>query len=153
MNLDALFPGRARSEHAPSRDDLPLASLKVLHVAPAGLEPHVYVTHGAAEHGREFLLLSRRAFEGHLDLLTSVAYFQCFYGLDVGTTYKFARGYFPGSTLNRLLVSSREVVPGFAWLVPITEDEEKLARSRGAGALEELLARVDTLAEDRSSVT
>jgi hypothetical protein len=152
MDLDALFPGRSRSEHAPSRDDVPLASFKIVHVAPAGDEPHIYVTRGAAEHGHEFLLLSRKTFEGHVELLTSVAYFQSFYGLDVGSTYKFARGYYPGSTLNRLLVSAREVAPGFAWLIPITEDEEKLVRAKGAPALEELLASADTLAEDRPSV-
>ncbi len=152
MDLDALFPGRSRSEHPPSRDDVPLESFKIVHVAPTGNEPHVYVTQGASEHGREFLVLSRRAFEGHVELLTSVAYFQSFYGLDVGSTYKFARGYYPGSTLNRLLVSAREVVPGVACLVPITEDEEKLVRAKGAAALEELLASADTLAEDRPSV-
>lgn len=152
MDLSTIFPGRERFPHPPSRDDLPLASFQVVHVAPAADEPHAYVTEGASEHGHEFLVLSRRAFFGHVDLLTSVAYFQSFYGLDEGSIYKFARGYFPGSPLNRLLVSARKPVAGFAWLVPITEDEERFARAHGAGALEERLAAADVLAESRASV-
>jgi hypothetical protein len=152
MDLEALFPGRARTEHAATRDDMPLASFAVVHLAPADGEPHLYVTRGASEHGHEFALLSRRAFDGHVGLLTSVAYFQSFYGLEPGSTYKFAHGYFPGSTLNRLLVSARDDLPGFAWLVPITDDEEKYVRKHGAAALAERLARADLLAEERTPV-
>lgn len=154
MDLDALFPGRARTAHEPARDDLPLEKFEVVHVEPADAsQPHVYLTLGAAEHGHEFVLLAPRAEDAWLvDVLTSVAYFQSFYGLEVGQTYKFARGWLPGSMLNRLLLHSKPEVDGFVRLVPITEDEEKHAKKHGAPALEERLARVDALAVDRSSV-
>ena len=103
MDLDALFPGQERTTHKPTRDDLPLAAFEVIHVAGA---PHVYVTRGAVEHGRDFALYAPKADAWLVDVLTSVAYFQSFYGLEVGQTYKFARGWLPGSMLNRFLVSS-----------------------------------------------
>jgi hypothetical protein len=149
MNLDVLYPGQERTTHKPTRDDLPLAAFEVIHVAGA---PHVYITRGAAEHGRDFALLSPKADAWLVDVLTSVAYYQSFYGLEIGQTYKFARGWLPGSMLNRLLVSSQELAPGVARLLPITEDEEKHAKRHGAPALEALLAGVDALAVDRASV-
>jgi hypothetical protein len=149
MDLDALFPGCERTTHKPTRDDLPLASFEVIHVASA---PHVYFTRGAAEHGIEFALLAPKADAWLVDVLTSVAYYQSFYGLEVGQSYKFARGWLPGSMLNRLLVSTQELAPGVARLLPITEDEEKHAKRHGAPVLEALLAKVDALAVDRASV-
>jgi hypothetical protein len=154
MDLDALFPGRARTAHPSPRDDLPLASFSVVHVAPAAAaEPPVYRTQGAAEHGHEFVLLSPRQEDAWLvDVLTSVAYFQSFYGLEVGQTYKFAFGWLPGSQLNRLFAHSATEVQGFVRLIPITEDEEKLVKKQGAAALEGLLRGKDLLAVERPSV-
>ncbi|HZU97618.1 MAG TPA: hypothetical protein VFF73_13040 [Planctomycetota bacterium] len=153
MDLDSVFPNHTRTEHKATRDDLPIADFKILHYAPRGEGPHFYLTHGAAENGSDFLLLSPREHAGHVDLLTSVAYYQCFYGLGVGSFYKYARGYFPESHLNRLYVSAGLplAVPAL-WLVPVTEDEEKFAKAKGTAELEKLLATIDPLDEKRSSV-
>ncbi|MEZ0231092.1 MAG: hypothetical protein ACAI25_20925 [Planctomycetota bacterium] len=151
MDLSALFPGRETTSHPPPRDDLPLAKFEVVHVAPSGDEPHVYVTQGASEHGHEFLLYTPKSDPWFIDVLTSVSYYQSFYGLELGQTYKFARGWLPGSQLNRLLLHS-ERVGDFVRLVPITEDEEKLVKSQGAPALEARLQGADLLAVDRAPV-
>jgi hypothetical protein len=153
MDLDALFPGRERRSHGATRDDLPLERFEVVHVAPgAPGEAHVYLTQGAGETGSELVILSPREDAWLVDVLTSVAYFQCFYGFERGDAYKYARGWLPNSMLNRLLAASTSPVEGFLRLVPITEDEEKLAKKQGAAALEALLASVDPLAVDRASL-
>jgi hypothetical protein len=160
-HLERAFPGRAltrgpATDHA--RQELP--RLEVARLAPARPgEPWVYSTLGAWEAtregplGEEFFLLSPKEDERHVETLSSVAYYHSFYGLEEGSVYRVARGWFFDSSCDRFFfVPPAGELAALEWLeatprvrflrcLPITQDEAEHLKAHGRASLDARFAQ------------
>jgi hypothetical protein len=172
-HLSRAFPGRdlarvAATAHA--RQELP--RLEVARFAPARPgDPWVYSTLGAWEatrdgpFGEEFFMLSPKEDERHVETLSSVAYYHSFYGLEEGSVYRVARGWFFDSSCDRFLFVAPADFAGLEWLeaaprvrflrcLPITQDEAEHLKAHGRASLDARFAQrpVNWLDPKRRSV-
>lgn len=154
-HLARAFPGRtARVGPATAHAREALPELRVARLEPARAgEPWVYSTVGAwaatkeQGEGVEFVLLSPREDERHVETLSSVAYFHSFYGLDEGSVYRVARGWFFDSTCGSFFFTAPSEIAGLEWLpvggrrihflrcLPVSTEEAELAKKSGQEAL------------------
>ena len=101
-HLERFSPLEEMPATAHAREVLP--ELAIVSAVPSGERPWLYATLGASEAtrdeptGLEFFLLSPSEERTHRDTLSSVAYFNSFYGLEAGRTFKVGRGWFPDAT-------------------------------------------------------
>lgn len=148
-HVAAAWPGaKARVSPATAHAREVLPDLAILRLEPGSPgAPWVYATLGAwaatkeLDEGLEFVLLSPREDERHVETLSSVAYYHAFYGHDEGSIYRVARGWFFESSCDRFLfaalselrVGSRRV--RVLRCVPVTPEEAETARDAGAKPL------------------